>query len=222
MNYFEEYKQILKVFQELLEEENYDEILDEMYDICGGNTKESLRDRLIRNRKDYIELVKYVFSSNFKGRTIQGWIMFNEKVPNFSELSCISIVYNTKLDPLEESDRALQKIYSSSSFSSNIFKSSITLQFQEESEAQRFWDHSFDLCEGWFRDYYKGTFTEQIIYYEGHENHTLIEKTYKTLSNDYNFELTGVKQDKVTVKEWEDIKKKLELFEYNPNEIDED
>ena len=222
MNYFEEYKQILKTFQKLLEEENYDEILDEMYDICGDNTKVSLRDRLIRNRNDYIELVNYVCSSEFKGRTIQGWIMFNEKAPNFSDLSCITIVYNTKLDPLEESDRALQIIYSGSDLSSNVFKSSIVLKFQEEKAAQIFWDQSFDLCEGWFRDSYKGTFSEQTIYYEGKENHSFIEKTYRTLSNDYNFELEGARQDRVTVKEWEDIKKKLELFEYNLNEIDEE
>ena len=91
MNYFEEYKSILKGFQKLLEKENYDVILDKMYDICGDYTKEPLRDRLIRNWNDYIELVNYVCSSNFNGRTIQGWIMFNEKAPNFSDLSCITI-----------------------------------------------------------------------------------------------------------------------------------
>ena len=222
MNYFEEYKQILKAFQKHLKVENYDEILDEMYDICGDNTKESLRDRLIRNRNDYIELVDYVCSSEFQGRAIQGWIMFSERAPNFSDLSCITIVYNTKLDPLQESDSALKSLYSDSEFSSNVFKSFITLKFQEEKEAQNFWDHSYDLYEGWFRDSYKGSCSDQIIYYEGKDNHSLIEKTYRTLSDDYNFKLVGIRQDKVKVKEWEDIKKKLELFEYNTDEIDEE
>ena len=167
MNYLEEYKKILKGFQTLLIEENFEIILDEIYDICGDDTKDSLRKSLIRNKDDFIELVDYIFSEDFTGRAIQGWIMISGQVPNFSELSCITIVYNTKLAPLEDSDNTKKMKYSESKYTEYIFKSIITISSKSEKDSETFYDHTADILPEYYRDYYQSTYLKHVFYYEG-------------------------------------------------------
>ena len=213
---------VLRKLREYLAEGNFEGILDEIYrQDEESRTRTELLEILKANKEDYYPMIDHCLSSNSTLKFFNSiCIRFTESLDNFPSDDCIVFYEDLKIAPLGNSERLNQDIFKDSPLTKNIFKTIISLESASDNpEPRKLEDYymcMYNVGE-WFEDYYKSSLYRYIIYHESKEWFVSIESWF-TQAKDFGMAIKKAEIFPVSEAEWEDAKKRLELFEYSPED----